>query len=198
MNRQRKPWTKMMLSSCELMAVDLSVGPYVEPIKVAEKEAKEYISKINKLIGVKEPWHGSLGRRNDTRGEDTQYVIKIREFAKFVVGLGEKVSATDIEESMRVPDPDPTATEDRPQCHHDDRGGQRQAPVPPPRRWESTAAAQEKPDVTYNDVGGAKEQLERLREARKRWKRVESCAHVLCRIVVLRPKQRTELRSSKF
>lgn len=30
------------------------VGPYVEPIKVAEKEAKEYISKINKLIGVKE------------------------------------------------------------------------------------------------------------------------------------------------
>ena len=24
---------------------------------------------------------------------------------------------------------------------------------------------QEKPDVTYNDVGGAKEQLERLREA---------------------------------
>ena len=31
-----------------------------------------------------------------------RYVIKIREFAKFVVGLGEKVSATDIEESMRV------------------------------------------------------------------------------------------------
>ena len=27
-------------------------------------------------------------------------------------------------------------------------------------------AFQEKPDVTYNDVGGAKEQLERLREAR--------------------------------
>ena len=31
-----------------------------------------------------------------------RYVIKIREFAKFVVGLGEKVSATDIEEGMRV------------------------------------------------------------------------------------------------
>ena len=27
------------------------------------------------------------------------------------------------------------------------------------------ALLQEKPDVTYNDVGGAKEQLERLREA---------------------------------
>ena len=37
-----------------------------------------------------------------TRALPPRYVIKIREFAKFVVGLGEKVSATDIEESMRV------------------------------------------------------------------------------------------------
>jgi 26S proteasome regulatory subunit T1 len=34
--------------------------------------------------------------------EDGKYVINIKQIAKFVVGLGEKVSPTDVEEGMRV------------------------------------------------------------------------------------------------
>lgn len=155
------------------------VGPYVEPIKVAEKEAKEYISKINKLIGVKESDTGlAPPSRWDLEGDkqmmkqeqalqvarvtkiidpgtdDTKYVIKIREFAKFVVGLGEKVSATDIEESMRV-------------GVDTSHGGKYRIQIPLPPKIDPSVTmmtVEEKPDVTYNDVGGAKEQLERLRE----------------------------------
>ena len=34
--------------------------------------------------------------------EDAQYMINVRQIAKYVVGLGDKVSPTDIEEGMRV------------------------------------------------------------------------------------------------
>jgi len=34
--------------------------------------------------------------------DDAKYVINIRQMAKYVVGLGERVSPTDIEEGMRV------------------------------------------------------------------------------------------------
>ena len=34
--------------------------------------------------------------------EDAQYVINIRQMAKYVVGLGDRVAPTDIEEGMRV------------------------------------------------------------------------------------------------
>eukprot|EP00931_Biecheleriopsis_adriatica_P024294 TRINITY_DN15178_c0_g2_i2.p1 TRINITY_DN15178_c0_g2~~TRINITY_DN15178_c0_g2_i2.p1 ORF type:complete len:441 (+),score=109.26 TRINITY_DN15178_c0_g2_i2:172-1494(+) len=155
------------------------VGPYVGPIKKAEKEAKEYIGKINKLIGVKESDTGlappsqwdlegdkqmmkqeqplQVARCTkiiDPGTDDTKYIIKIREFAKFVVGLGEKVSATDIEESMRV-------------GVDTSHGGKYRIQIPLPPKIDPSVTmmtVEEKPDVTYNDVGGAKEQLERLRE----------------------------------
>lgn len=155
------------------------VGPYVGPIKRVEKETKEYISKINTLIGVKESDTGlappsqwdlegdkqmmkqeqplQVARCTkiiDPGTDDTKYVIKIREFAKFVVGLGEKVSATDIEEGMRV-------------GVDTSHGGKYRIQIPLPPKIDPTVTmmtVEEKPDVTYNDVGGAKEQLERLRE----------------------------------
>lgn len=34
--------------------------------------------------------------------DDAKYVINIKQIAKFVVGLGDKVAPTDIEEGMRV------------------------------------------------------------------------------------------------
>ncbi|XP_038979946.1 26S proteasome regulatory subunit 7-like [Phoenix dactylifera] len=34
--------------------------------------------------------------------KDAKYVINVKQIAKFVVGLGDKVSPTDIEEGMRV------------------------------------------------------------------------------------------------
>ena len=39
---------------------------------------------------------------NSTEGNDAKYVINIKQIAKFVVGLGQRVAPTDIEEGMRV------------------------------------------------------------------------------------------------
>ncbi|KAF8509901.1 P-loop containing nucleoside triphosphate hydrolase protein [Gautieria morchelliformis] len=68
-----------------------------------------------------------------------KYVINIKQIAKFVVGLGDRVAPTDVEE-------DPNTT--------------------PPKIDPSVTMMQveEKPDVTYSDVGGCKEQIEKLRE----------------------------------
>lgn len=45
-----------------------------------------------------------LGALQGQKGADEQdkYVINIKQIAKFVVGLGERVAPTDIEEGMRV------------------------------------------------------------------------------------------------
>uniref|UniRef100_A0A2N9HYT6 Uncharacterized protein n=1 Tax=Fagus sylvatica TaxID=28930 RepID=A0A2N9HYT6_FAGSY len=70
---------------------------------------------------------------------------------KYVVGLGDKVSPTDIEEDMRV-GVDPN------KFHI-------QIPLPPKIDPSVTMmTVEEKPDVTYNDVGGCKEQIEKMRE----------------------------------
>merc|ERR1719264_364579 len=155
------------------------VGPYVGPIQRGEKEAKDYIGKINKLIGVKESDTGlappsqwdlegdkqmmkqeqplQVARSTkiiDPGTDDTKYIIKIREFAKFVVGLGEKVSATDIEEGMRV-------------GVDTSHGGKYRIQIPLPPKIDPSVTmmqVEEKPDVTYNDIGGCVEQLEKLRE----------------------------------
>ena len=37
-----------------------------------------------------------------SEGEEAKYVINIKQIAKFVVGLGDKVAPTDVEEGMRV------------------------------------------------------------------------------------------------
>jgi len=34
--------------------------------------------------------------------EEPRYIINVKQFAKFVVGLGDQVAPTDIEEGMRV------------------------------------------------------------------------------------------------
>jgi 26S proteasome regulatory subunit T1 len=68
-----------------------------------------------------------------------------------VVNLGERVSPTDIEEGMRV-------GVDRQKYFI-------QLPLPPKIDPSVTMMqVEEKPDVTYSDVGGCKEQIERLRE----------------------------------
>eukprot|EP00929_Paragymnodinium_shiwhaense_P021045 TRINITY_DN13832_c0_g1_i1.p2 TRINITY_DN13832_c0_g1~~TRINITY_DN13832_c0_g1_i1.p2 ORF type:complete len:467 (+),score=168.57 TRINITY_DN13832_c0_g1_i1:99-1499(+) len=155
------------------------VGPYVKPIKEADEGNKDYVKKINTLIGIKESDTGlappsqwdlegdkqmmkqeqplQVARCTkiiDPGTDNTKYIIKIREFAKFVVGLGEKVSATDIEEGMRV-------------GVDTSHGGKYRIQIPLPPKIDPSVTmmtVEEKPDVTYNDVGGAKEQLDRLRE----------------------------------
>ena len=73
----------------------------------------------------------------------------------------------------QVPNPHPPSPEDRPHCYHD-------------AGWASNSnwlldrcklvqfirKVEEKPDVTYSDVGGCKEQIEKLREV----KGLETCS----------------------
>ncbi|CAD6579464.1 MAG: 26S proteasome regulatory subunit 7 [Cyphobasidiales sp. Tagirdzhanova-0007] len=97
---------------------------------------------------------GALGGGSDRRpnaDEEDKYVINVKQVAKFVVGLGDKVASTDIEEGMRV-----GVTREKYQI---------QIPLPPKIDASVTMMqVEEKPDVTYSDVGGCKEQVEKLRE----------------------------------
>jgi len=83
--------------------------------------------------------------------EDAKYMINVKQIAKFVVALGEKVSPTDIEEGMRV-------------------GVERQKyaiQLPLPPKIDPTVSlmqVEEKPDVTYESIGGLSQELEQLRE----------------------------------
>jgi len=83
--------------------------------------------------------------------DDAKYVINVKQFAKFVVDLGDQVAPTDIEEGMRV-----GVDRNKYQIH-----------IPLPPKIDPTVTmmqVEEKPDVTYSDVGGCKEQIEKLRE----------------------------------
>lgn len=112
-----------------------------------------------------------LGAAQGQKGADEQdkYVINIRQIAKFVVGLGDRVAPTDIEEGMRVgqvaqtPQTEPCNNS---QPYSVDRTKyQIQIPLPPKIDASVTMMqVEEKPDVTYSDVGGCKEQIEKLRE----------------------------------
>ncbi len=74
------------------------------------------------------------------------------QIAKYVVGLGKKVSPTDIEEGMRV-------------GVEASKKYQIQLPLPPKIDPSVTMmTVEEKPDITYNEVGGAKEQIIKIRE----------------------------------
>lgn len=151
------------------------MGPYADPIKKVEEENKGLVEEVKKLAGIKEsdtglahPSQWNLNQDKQLTGkqplqvarctkiinpntEDAKYMINIKQFAKYVVGLGEKVVATDIEEGMRVgvtlnkhtielalpPKIDPTVT---------------------------MMTVEEKPDITYADIGGCNDQMDRLRE----------------------------------
>ncbi|AET41533.1 proteasome regulatory particle base subunit RPT1 Ecym_8250 [Eremothecium cymbalariae DBVPG len=169
-------------------------APYAAKLKSTEKDLKDIEQRIKEKAGVKEsdtglaPSHlwDILGDRQklserhplqvarctkiiksepsrDSAGgsssattvgdddEDAKYVINLKQIAKFVVGLGERVSPTDIEEGMRV-------GVDRSKYFIE-------LPLPPRIDPSVTMmTVEEKPDVTYSDVGGCKEQIEKLRE----------------------------------
>lgn len=162
-------------------------GPYAEQLKKRVEELKEIQTRINERIGVKEsdtglappnlwdfeadkqrmseehplqvarctkiipPTPAAPGEVLSPQEQETKYVINIKQIAKFVVKLGDKVASTDIEEGMRV--------------GVDRTKYQIQIPLPPKIDASVTMMqVEEKPDVTYSDVGGCKEQIEKLRE----------------------------------
>ena len=113
-----------------------------------------------------------LGAVQGQKGADEQdkYLINIKQIAKFVVGLGERVAPTDIEEGMRVGCVCPI-TAGMCACAKffvlsvDRTKYQIQIPLPPKIDASVTMMqVEEKPDVTYSDIGGCKEQIEKLRE----------------------------------
>eukprot|EP00835_Amoeboradix_gromovi_P000928 NODE_35_length_31537_cov_0.293403.p10 type:complete len:337 gc:universal NODE_35_length_31537_cov_0.293403:16548-15538(-) len=105
------------------------------------------VARCTKIIRKEKP---ANGQATSADFED-QYVINIKQIAKFVVGLADRVAPTDIEEGMRV--------------GVDRTKYQIQIPLPPKIDPSVTMMqVEEKPDVTYADVGGCKEQIEKLRE----------------------------------
>lgn len=152
------------------------VGPYSLAIKKLEQEIKDKAKQVDELCGIKESdtglappsqWDLVKDRQHiveelplqvarctkiiTQEGEDAKYVINIKQMAKFVVSLGDRVAPTDIEEGMRV--------------GVDRNKYQIQIPLPPKIDASVTMmTVEEKPDVTYNEVGGAKEAIERIRE----------------------------------
>jgi 26S proteasome regulatory subunit T1 len=104
-------------------------APYSAELKRLEKDIKEKQTSVNEKIGVKESdtglapphlWDIAADRQrmaeeqplqvarctkiivDEADAEKSKYVINVKQIAKFVVNLGEKVSPTDIEEGMRV------------------------------------------------------------------------------------------------
>ncbi|KAJ5335171.1 ATPase AAA-type core [Penicillium brevicompactum] len=153
-------------------------APYANALKKLEKDIKDKQNSVNEKIGVKESdtglapphlWDVAADRQRmaeeqplqvarctkiiqDEKDSDkSKYVINVKQIAKFVVNLGERVSPTDIEEGMRV--------------GVDRNKYQIMLPLPPKIDPSVTMmTVEDKPDVTYGDVGGCKEQIEKLRE----------------------------------
>jgi 26S proteasome regulatory subunit T1 len=151
-------------------------GPYATVIKKVEADISKISKHVNEICGIKESDTGlappsqwdlvadkqmmqeeqplQVARCTkiiNAGTEEAKYIINVKQIAKFVVGLGEKVSPTDIEEGMRV--------------GVDRNKYQIQIPLPP--KIDPTVTmmtVEEKPNVTYDDVGGCKEQIEKLRE----------------------------------
>jgi len=152
-------------------------GSYAKELKKIEKDIKDVQKRVNEKMGVKESdtglappnlWDIPADKQRiqeeqplqvarctkiiqTSANEPAKYVINIKQLAKFVVGLGDRVAPTDIEEGMRV--------------GVDRTKYQIQIPLPPKIDPSVTMMqVEEKPDVTYGDVGGCKEQIEKLRE----------------------------------
>ena len=151
-------------------------GPYSEQLKQLETDIEDCLKRVNELCGVKESdtglappalWDIAADKAAmqqeqplqvarctkiiQTEGQEPRYMINVKQFAKFVVDLADTVAPTDIEEGMRV-----GVDRNKYQIH-----------LPLPAKIDPTVTmmqVEEKPDVTYADIGGCKEQIEKLRE----------------------------------
>ncbi|KAI6243523.1 26S proteasome regulatory subunit 7 [Aphelenchoides fujianensis] len=151
-------------------------GLYSEQIKQLETDIESCVKRVNELCGVKKSdtglappalWDIAADKqamqqekplqvarctriiRSDQH--DPRYVIKVKPFGEFMVDLSRTVAPTDIEEGMRV-----GVDRDKYQIH-----------LLLPIKIDPTVTmmqVEEKPVVTYAEVGGCKEQIGTLRE----------------------------------
>ena len=150
-------------------------GPYTEKIRTIEDEVKALTKDVNRLCGIKESETGlslpsnwvkiadrkAIGEEPlmvgriikimDKDTDHTRYMIHLRKVAKYVVELSDQLSPTDVEEGMRI--------------GVDRKKYKISLPLPPKIDPSvSLMTVEDRPDVTYNDIGGYKEQLDQLRE----------------------------------
>merc|ERR1712226_120217 len=151
-------------------------GPYSDQIKQVDADIQALVKKVNDLNGVKESdtglanpalWDLAADKQTlhseqplqvarctkiiNPDSNDPKYIINVKQYAKFVVELSDQVAPTDIEEGMRV-----GVDRSKYQIH-----------IPLPPKIDPTVTmmqVEEKPDITYADIGGCKEQIEKLRE----------------------------------
>ena len=151
-------------------------GLYSRSIKKVEDDIQGALKKVNELTGIKESdtglalpalWDLSADKQTlqgeqplqvarctkiiNADTDDAKYVINVKQFANFVVDLGDQMAPTDIEEGMRV-----GVDRNKYQIH-----------IPLPPKIDPTVTmmqVEEKPDVTCSDVGGCNEQINKLRE----------------------------------
>jgi len=159
------------------LLTEFGVGPYATSIKSLEDDLVKISKSVDDARGIKESDTGlaqpslwdlvadkqvmqqeqplQVARCTkiiDADTENAKYMINVKQIAKFVVALGDNVSPMDIEEGMRV---------------GVERAGKYQIQLPLPPKIDAAVSlmmVEEKPDVTYNDVGGSKEQIDKLRE----------------------------------
>lgn len=120
--------TSILLRDIQVLKT-YGAAPYASALKKLEKQIKEKQTSVNEKIGVKESdtglapphlWDIAADRQrmseeqplqvarctkiiqNADSPEKSQYIINVKQIAKFVVKLGDRVSPTDIEEGMRV------------------------------------------------------------------------------------------------
>lgn len=110
------------------------------------------IPPVNKDGGAAVAALGGPGSSITDPDADYKYVVKLNgSDQRFVVGLNKNLSPTDVEEGMRVALNETKFTI--------------MVPLPPPvDATVSMMTVEDKPDVTYNDVGGAKDQIKSIRE----------------------------------
>jgi len=156
-------------------------GPYTEALKKVEAELKGLNQKITNLCGIKESDTGlslpaqwnlqqdkmmlkqdpslQVGRCTKILNPGTQeakYIVHFKHIGKYVVGLDKELAPTDVEEGMRVGCEKPGMI-----------GSKLSIKLPLPPKIDPTVTmmtVEEKPDVTYNDLGGCKDQIEKIRE----------------------------------
>merc|ERR1712054_531240 len=175
-NEKDKPINVLDSTDIKLLTT-FGVGPYAETIKTVEADIDKISKSVDDVRGIKESDTGLappstwdlvadkqvMQQENplqvarctkiiNAETENAMYMINVKQIAKFVVALGDNVSPMDIEEGMRV---------------GVDRSGKYQIQLPLPPKIDAAVSlmmVEEKPDVTYNDVGGSKEQIDKLRE----------------------------------
>ena len=181
--------TNFQAQSTEFDQTDISLlqsygaNPYFREIRKVEQDIQETLKRINKLTGAnritdtglapstlwdlvedrirlkKEP-PLLVGRctkilhvtdEEKRQGGQDKYFITIRQYCKLVTKLHDNVAPTDIEEDMRV-----GVDQEKFEIH---------LPLRPKiDPLVAMMTVEEKPDVTYSDVGGCHEQIELIRE----------------------------------